>query len=81
MANIHGAIAVCEKRILTRWDKLAQNRAELETLCAEPGKKGLREEQYVSGRLDRANQLLEENRTLLQEIEKQYLALFKVRHQ
>lgn len=80
MANIHGAIAVCEKRILTKWDTLAQNRAELEKICAEPEKKGPQQEALVSARLERVHQLLAENRSLLQDIEKQYLALFKVRH-
>ena len=90
MANIHGAIAVCEKRILTKWGKLADNRLELEKICAAAEQAGVKkadaekagggEAQLVSDKLNRVNQLLDENRTLLQEIERQYLALFKIRN-
>lgn len=85
MANIHGAIAVCEKRIQTKWGKLADNRLELEKICASAEKAGAKkagagEARPVSEQFSRVNQLLEENRILLQEIERQYLALFKIRN-
>ncbi len=80
MANIHGAMVVAEKRILTKWNTLAQNRTELEQLCAEPPEKGPQDQQQVALKRERVQQLLEQNRALLQEIEKQYLALFQIRH-
>lgn len=80
MANIHGAIAIGEKRVKTKWSALEQNRRDLERLCAEPDTKGPQDAQQVAQKQERLTQLLEENRTLLQEIEKQYLALFQIRH-
>lgn len=80
MANIHGAIAVCEKRILTKWDKLAQNRVELEKICSAPEKKGSQNEALVAERLARLDQLLKENQSLMQDMERQYRALFQIRH-
>ncbi len=79
MANIHGAIAVCEKRIQTKWDKIARNRVELEKLCVAAEKRGRPEAQLTADKLDGLKQLLDENRNLMQEIEKQYLALFSIR--
>lgn len=80
MANIHGAMLVAEKRIKTKWCQLEQNRDALEQLCAEPEHKGTQAAQAVAQKLERLTQLLEENRALLADIEKQCRALFAIRN-
>lgn len=80
MANIHGAMLVAGKRIKTKWSKLEQNRLDLDQLCAEPESRGPQDAAEVEHKLERLTQLLDENKTLLQEIEKQYRALFAVRY-
>ena len=78
MANIHGAIAICEKRIATQWNQLAENRAALEKICAateihpDPA--------TITAKQTQLQQLLEENRRVLQAIEKQYQALLGIRN-
>lgn len=80
MANIHGAMLVAGKRIKTKWSKLEQNRLDLDQLCAELESRGQQDAAEVAHKLERLTQLLDENKTLLQEIEKQYRALFVVRY-
>lgn len=80
MANIHGAMLVCEKRIRARWEQLATNRAELDVLCAASGDKAAAGVPSSPEKSERFNQLLTENRNLLQEIDKQYQALFQIRN-
>lgn len=77
MANIHGAMVVCEKRIRTKWETLNQNRAALDLLCAPA--EHLTAPQSAERR-ERLQQLLTENRRLLQEIETQYQALSSLRN-
>lgn len=80
MANIHGAMLVCEKRIRARWEQLATNRAELDMLCAESGDKAAAGVASSPEKRQRFEQLLADNRTLLQEIDRQYQALFQIRN-
>lgn len=80
MANIHGAMLVCEKRIRARWEQLAANRAELDALCADSGGKAAAGAPSSPEKRQRFEQLLADNRTLLQEIDRQYRALFQIRN-
>lgn len=79
MANVLGAIAISEKRIRAKWDKIAENRAEIENICSNINKKDTFESQDSTNYLSKVEALFDANRLLTNEIEKLYLSIIKVK--
>lgn len=77
MANILGAMTICENRIRAKWEQIAENRMALEKLCAKANKVTSTNKDLAE-KFDEAEKIFEENRKIMQEIEKLYSTLLKI---